>query len=116
MTSVTQYAMLIVAMLFETLIPNLPSDPVSLLVLIVAGIGAVMVVYSQFIEAENRRDLIRLIGALGLGVYSLTINNIIFIIASFGIALAAATEFIEIYLGIHKHTREDLREYFKMKK
>lgn len=103
-------------MLLETLIPQLPADPITMLVDIVAVVGAIMIIYSQFVEIEHRRDLIRLIGALALGVYALTIHNVIFSLAAFGIALAAATEFTEIYLGIHKHTREDIRDYFKLRK
>jgi uncharacterized membrane protein HdeD (DUF308 family) len=103
-------------MLFETLIPNLPTDTVTMLVDIVAVVGTIMVIYSQFVEIEHRRDLIRLLGALSVGIYALTIHNTIFSLLAFGIALAAATEFIEIYLGIHKHTREDIRDYFKLRK
>ena len=44
-------------------------------------LGAVLLIYSQFVEAENRRDLIRLLGAGGLFVYAYFIQNMIFLIA-----------------------------------
>ena len=103
-------------MLLERSLPYLPATPTELLVMVTAFIGAALVIYSQFIEAEHRRDLIRLIGAGGLLVYSLSIWNLIFIITSAGIFIAALIEFIEIYLGVHKHTREDIRKYFASKK
>jgi uncharacterized membrane protein len=103
-------------MLFETLIPQLPTDGVTMLVDVVAVVGGLMVIYSQFVEIEHRRDLIRLVGAFAVGVYALTVRNWIFILTAFGVALAASIEFIEIYLGIHKHTREDIRDYFKLRK
>jgi hypothetical protein len=88
-------------MLFETLIPALPTDTITMIVDIVAFVGTIMVIYSQFVEIEHRRDLIRLIGALAVGVYALTMHNAIFSLLAFGIALAAATEFIEIY-AVHQ--------------
>ena len=80
----------------------------------VCGIlGVVMVTYSQFVEAENRRDFIRIIGAAALLVYALSILNLIFIAASVGIFFAALIEAIEIYFGLHHHTPDNVREYIK---
>lgn len=76
-------------------------------------LGAVFLIYSQFVEAENRRDIIRILGAGGLFVYSFFINNIIFMIASAGIGLAAFIELIEIMIGVHKHLPEDLKTMIK---
>lgn len=76
---------------------------VDLLVQIVAILGVILVVYSQFVEAENRRDAIRLVGAAAIFVYALSISNVIFIALTSGIGLAALIEFIEIRTGRHKH-------------
>jgi len=81
------------------------------MIFIIAVLGVIMLIYSQFVEVENRRDLIRMIGAMGLLVYSLSLLNLIFIIASFGIFIASLIEFIEIYLGYHHHTRKDVEVY-----
>lgn len=110
------YDIVQLTMLLSNIFPNLPTSPIDQLTLIVGILGGILVVYSQFVEAEHRRDLIRLIGALSLAVYTITTGNLIFLLTTVGIALAALTEFIEIYLGIHKHSREDIRAYFKIRK
>ena len=102
-------------MLLESWWPQLPASSTELLLLIVAALGAALVIYSQFVEAEHRRDLIRMLGAAALFVYALSIWNWIFIIVTAGIFIAALIEFVEIYMGIHKHTREDIKEYFNKK-
>lgn len=98
-------------MLLETIIPNLPNTNLQIAIFAVTIVGAILIIYSQFVEAENRRDLIRMIGAMCLLVYSLSILNIVFIITSFGIFIACLVEFIEIYLGYHHHTRKDVEIY-----
>lgn len=84
-------------------------------IMIVAILGAVLVIYSQFVEAEFRRDLIRAVGALAVFVYAAFISNSIFMLLSAGIFMAALVEFIEIYLGLHKHKNTDIAQYKKMK-
>lgn len=73
------------------------------------ALGAILLIYSQFIEAENRRDIIRMLGAGGLFVYAFFIEDIIFMIAAGGIGIAALIEWIEIMTGVHKHLPEDLK-------
>lgn len=73
------------------------------LINIVAVLGVILVIYSQFVEKENRRDLIRLVGAAAVLVYALAIGNWIFMALSGGIGLAALIEFIEIMAGRHHH-------------
>ena len=90
-------------MLFDTLLPQLPHSLGETLIYIIAGLGAIMVVYSQFVEKENRRDEIRSIGALGILLYAYHVFNLVFMVVSAGIFLAALIELIEIKLGIHIH-------------
>lgn len=87
-----------------------------LLIYVTGILGAVVLVYSQFVEAENRRDLIRLVGALALFVYAFYVEDKLFMGVTLGIALACLIEFIEIYLGYHKHHKEDLYHYKHPKK
>lgn len=94
---------------------ELPPFFPDLLIQIVAVLGAILVIYSQFVEAEFRRDLIRAVGALAVFVYAAFISNNIFMILSAGIFMAAAVEFVEIYLGLHKHEKKDIEKYKKMK-
>lgn len=80
------------------------------LVLITAILGVVLVIYSQFVERENRRDLIRMVGAFGVFVYALFILNPLFIALTAGIFLAALVELIEILTGRHVHRPLDTRK------
>ncbi len=100
-------------MLLESFIPNLPQNNIETLVYIVAVLGIILLVYAIFVEAEHRRDLIRIVGAGSLFVYALYIQNILFMVAMGGVCLASAIEFVEIYLGLHKHSKEDLEQYKK---
>lgn len=72
------------------------------IIYVVAGLGAILMIYGVFLETERRQDAVFLIGAGCLLVYALSIGNLIFTIAMAGFFLAALTEFIEILLGIHK--------------
>jgi len=106
-------------MFLQSLLPQLPSNTTDLLIFITSIIGVILVIYSQFVEAENRRDLIRMIGALCLLVYSLSIFDLVFMALSLGIFFASLVEFIELFLGYHKHirqTKEEVFDYIKKNK
>ncbi|MFH1286736.1 MAG: hypothetical protein ABII02_03210 [Candidatus Magasanikbacteria bacterium] len=100
-------------MLLEGIFPILPTGKAELFLFLCGALGAIMLIYSQFVEAENRRDIIRILGSLGLLFYAIYIENLIFIIVSAGIGIAAFVEFIEILLGYHKHTPHEIKEYIK---
>ncbi len=103
-------------MLFETWLPYLPTSSLTeTLIYVVAVLGAVLLTYGIFLDVEKRQDLVMVIGAGCLLVYSLFIHNWIFSAAMIGIAIASATEFIEIYLGIHKHDPAMWAELKKLK-
>lgn len=96
-------------MLLDTLLPQIPTNFTETIIYIAAILGVVMVVYSQFVEKENRRDLIRIIGAAGIFVYALSIFNLVFMLVSAGIFLAALAEFVEIMLGLHVHHHLEIK-------
>lgn len=100
-------------MLLESILPQLPESPIETIVYVTAALGAVLLAYAVFVETEHRSDLMRVIGAGGLFVYALYINNILFMIAMGGVFVASLVEFIEIYLGLHRHNRADLAEFKK---
>lgn len=101
-------------MLLESLLPTLPTSPAEIFIYVGAYMGIIFLVYSVFIEQERRQDLIRLLGAGGLLIYAIYLQNSIFIIAMGAVAAATLIEFIEILLGLHKHSPEDLKRYKKM--
>ncbi len=101
-------------MLLESLIPHLPTSLAETWIFVGAGLCIILLVYAVFIEKENRQDLVRLIGTGGLLVYAVYIDNLIFTIAMGAIAVASLVEFVEISMGLHKHSPEDLARYKKM--
>ncbi len=101
-------------MLLNWCVSEVPCTSVALMY-IVAALGAVMLVYGVFLEQERRQDLVTMISALALFVYALYIDNKMFMIAMGGLAVASLVEFVEIYVGLHKHNKEDLKRYKELK-
>lgn len=100
-------------MLLTSLIPHLPSSIAETWIFIGAALCIILLIYAVFIEKEHRQDIIRFVGTGGLLVYAIYIDNIIFTLAMGGIALASLIEFVEIFVGLHKHSPSDLAEYKK---
>ncbi|PIR78302.1 MAG: hypothetical protein COU28_02380 [Candidatus Magasanikbacteria bacterium CG10_big_fil_rev_8_21_14_0_10_36_16] len=96
-------------MFLSSLFPNLPSSTIELSIYIVAALGAVLITYAVFLEIERRQDLVFFVGSACLFVYALYTYNKVFMIAMAGLGLASLVEFIEIYLGLHKHDTNELK-------
>lgn len=101
-------------MLLQDYIPTLPSSSAELFLVVGSILCTILLMYSVFVEQEHRQDIIRLLGSGGLFWYAYYTNSLIFMIAMAGVGIASAVEFIEIYLGLHKHSPEDLKRYKKM--
>jgi len=99
--------------LLGNLFPQMPTGMGEWFMYLSGILGAILLIYAQFVEAEHRRDLIRVLGGGGLFVYAYYIFNLIFMVATAGIVLTSLIEFIEIYMGYHKHTPEEVKEYIK---
>lgn len=102
--------------LLQNCLPNLPTTTLNTIVLVVGALGGVLLTYSVFIERENRQDLVRIIGGLAMMVYALSIQNLMFTVVMAAIAITSAVEFVEIYLGLHKHAPHELGRLKKMSK
>ncbi len=102
-------------MLLQNLFPILPMSLYETLVYIVAGLGAIMLAYAVFLEQERRQDLTMFIGSACLFVYALFIGNKVFMVATAGLGIASLVEFLEILIGLHKHSPEDLKKYKNLK-
>ena len=98
-------------MLLESYIPTLPTSIPLTLLYVVAGIGVVLMIYSQFVEAEHWRDVIRLVGSVALLFYAVYIRDSIFILVSLGITIASLIELIEIKTGHHVHNKHHVETY-----
>lgn len=84
------------------LLPSLPWPLIDVIMNVVAGLGAILLTYAIFLEAERRQDAVFIIGAGCLLVYALWIGNTIFSIAMAGMCLGAFIELMEIMLGRHE--------------
>lgn len=96
---------------FANLLPTLPWPLIDIIMNVVAGLGAILLTYAIFLEAERRQDAIFTIGAGCLLVYALWIGNKIFSVAMAGLMIGAFIELIEIMLGRHVHSQELISAY-----
>jgi lipid-A-disaccharide synthase-like uncharacterized protein len=88
---------------------------IDLVVHIVAILGAVLLMYGVFLEAERRQDFVFLLAGACLMVYVVWLHNTILIIAFAGFTAASLFELVEILVGIHKHGPA-MAEKFEYKK
>lgn len=95
----------------ENIFPTLPWPLIEVVMNVVASLGAVLITYAIFLEAERRQDAVFTVGAACLLVYSLWLGNKIFSIAMAGLMIGAFIELIEIMLGRHVHSKELISEY-----
>lgn len=102
-------------MLLQSIFPSLPVPVGEILAHVVAGLGAIMIAYAVFLEEERRQDLVMFLGSLCLFIYAYYIENTVFMIAMAGLAIASIVEFVEILIGLHKHSPEDLKRYKNLK-
>lgn len=76
---------------------------IEIIVYVVAALGALLLTYGVFLEAERRQDAVFIIASACLLVYSLWIGNKIFSIAMAGLLIGSTIELAEILTGKHKH-------------
>lgn len=103
-------------MLLEGWIPQLPTTNLEWFIIFLGVAGAVLVIYSQFLTALNRRDLVRAVGSFSVFVYAYWLGDYIFILLSLGFFLASTIEFIEIYLGFHRSEETQVKKYKEINK
>jgi len=101
-------------MFLTSLFPTLPTGPLDTLVYAHLGVGIFLLFYATFVELEHRQDLIRILGAAAILLYALVHGNVALTWVSGAIFLGSSIQFVEILLGLHKHSPEDLKRYQKM--
>lgn len=89
--------------LFTTLLSTLPWPLIDIIINVAAGLGAVILTYGVFLEAERRQDAVFIVGSACLLVYALWIGNKIFSLAMAGLMIGSLIELVEILTGRHKH-------------
>jgi lipid-A-disaccharide synthase-like uncharacterized protein len=92
-------------------LPTLPWSTLEIIMNIVAGLGAILLTYGIFLEAEKRQDAVFVVGSAAILVYALWIGNTIFSIAMAGFFVASAIELVELMLGRHHHSEEMVEKY-----
>lgn len=90
----------------SAVLPTLPWSTLEIIMNVVAGLGAILLAYGVFLEAERRQDAVFIVGSAALLVYALWICNIIFSIAMAGFLIGSTIELVELMLGRLKHTDE----------
>jgi hypothetical protein len=90
--------------IFSTLLPSLPWPLIDIIMNVVAGLGAIILTYGVFLEAERRQDAVFIIASACLLAYAVWIGNKIFSLAMAGLMIGSIIELVEILTGKHKHT------------
>lgn len=88
---------------FLNLFPTMPWPLIDIVMNVVAALGAILLTYGVFLEAERRQDAVFIIASACLLVYSLWVGNKIFSIAMTGLFIGSWIELIEILTGHHHH-------------
>ncbi len=88
---------------FASLFSSLPWPLLDVVINVVAGLGAILLTYGVFLEAERRQDAVFIIASACLLVYSLWIGNKIFSLAMAGLMIGSLIELVEILTGKHIH-------------
>lgn len=93
------------------ILPTLPWPFFDVLMNVVAGLGAILLTYAIFLEAERKQDAVLVVGSACLLIYALWLGNKIFSVAMAGVMLAALIELFEIMMGRHVHSTEMVEDY-----
>jgi len=96
-------------------LPTLPWPFFDVIMNVVAGLGAILITYGVFLEAERKQDAIFTVGSACLLTYALWLGNKIFSVAMAGFMLASFIELVEIMAGRHVHSTEMVEDYKKLK-
>ncbi|MBI2037417.1 MAG: hypothetical protein HYT15_00585 [Candidatus Magasanikbacteria bacterium] len=89
---------------FLDLFSTLPLPVIDIIMNVVAGLGAILLTYGIFLEAERHQDAVFIVASACLLTYSIWIGNKIFSLAMLGLLVGSSIEYIEIIIGKHKHS------------
>lgn len=89
----------------------LPWPMLDIIMNVVAGLGAVMLTYGIFLEAERHQDGVFVIASACLLAYAVWVGNKIFSLAMGGLLVGSFIEFVEIIFSKHSHSEELVEKY-----
>lgn len=96
---------------FATLFSTLPWPLLDVVMNVVAGLGAIILTYGVFLEAERRQDAVFIIASACLLAYAVWIGNKIFSLAMAGLLVGSLIELAEILAGSHQHDESMIEKY-----
>ena len=102
--------------MFASVLSTLPWPLLTTVTNVVAALGAILLTYGVFLEAERRQDVVFIVGSACLLVYALWVGNKIFSIAMAGLLIGSLIELTEILIGIHKHIDGTIEKFGYPKK
>ncbi len=97
--------------LFANLLSTLPWPLLDIVMNVVAGLGAIILTYGVFLEAERRQDAVFIVASACLLAYAVWIGNKIFSLAMAGLFVGSCIELMEIITGSHKHDELMVEKY-----
>ena len=101
---------------FINLFPSLPWPFIDIVMNVIAGLGALLITYAIFLEAERKQDAVFVIASACLLTYAIWMGNKIFSVAMIGVLVGSFIELAEITLGHHRHTDLQVEKYRNPKK
>ncbi len=96
---------------FADILSTLPWPLLDIVMNVVAGLGAIVLTYGVFLEAERRQDAVFIIASACLLSYAVWIGNKIFSLAMAGLFIGSCIEFLEILTGKHQHNESMIEKY-----
>ncbi len=96
---------------FANLFSSLPWPLLDIIINVVGGLGAIILTYGVFLEAERSQDAVFIVASACLLVYALWIGNKIFSLAMAGLLVGSCIELIEIMVGAHQHNDALVEKY-----
>lgn len=90
---------------------SITSPLLEIIIHVVAGLGAVLLVYGVFLEKETRQDAVFLIATGALFVYAVWIGSRLFMVAMGLFFMASLIELVEIMVHFHRHSRKEIQDY-----
>lgn len=89
----------------------LPHSLAAAVMTIIALLGAIMLIYGVYLEAERKQDAVFAIAGILLSSYAIYSRNLIFSVTFVIFTVACAVEYIQISLGKHRHSQAQIEEF-----
>jgi len=79
--------------------------------MVIAALGAIMLIYGVYLEAERKQDAVFAVAGILLSSYAAYTHSVIFTITFIIFTIVCAIEYVQISLGRHRHTAAQVEEF-----